>query len=136
MNFGSAPSSNFARNILVTHGIIDYEFDALLPDLNKSNPIKYEIDLKHIPHKDILILHPNPVNDFVIVSYDVSSITKEYLHIMLNITSIDGKVMESITLNKTKDSMLLPLVGYKPGSYFITIYLDKHIIDSKNLIIR
>lgn len=136
MNFGSAPSSNFARNILVTHGIIDYEFDDLLPDLNKSNSIKYEIDLKHNPHKDILNLHPNPVNDFVIVSYDVSSITKEYLHKMLNITSIDGKVMESITLNKTKDSMVLPLVGYKPGSYFITIYLDKHIIDSKNLIIR
>jgi hypothetical protein len=57
-------------------------------------------------------------------------------HGILTVSSIDGKLIESLPLSKLKDQLVFPLNGYKPGTYVFTLYYVNKILESKRLIIQ
>ncbi len=136
MDNGSKLASNYARNILVAHSIVEYEPEIPLPDFSKSDFVKLRKRSNVTQQDEVIILHPNPAKDFVIINYDIQDFNMINAQAFLTVTGIEGKVIETLSLQKNKDQVVFPLSDYKPGTYIISIYYSNHIIETKRLIVH
>lgn len=136
MDNGTGLASNYAHNILVAHGIVEYEPEMPLPDFNKSVLIKPGKHLNAASPDDLLKVFPNPAKEYVIVNYDTQGLYPEDAESWVSLTGIDGKNLERVPLQKDRDQVVFQLKGYKPGTYVVSILHGNRIISSKNLIIR
>lgn len=136
MDNGSEPASNYARNILVAHSIVEYEPEIPLPDFNKSDLVKHRKRSNVTQQDEVIILHPNPAKDFVIINYDIQDLNLINAQALLTVTGIEGKVIETLSLQKNKDQVVFQLSDYTPGTYIISIYYSNRIIETKRLIIH
>jgi hypothetical protein len=105
----------------------------LLPDEDKSQSIKNRLKGNPPPQSQLLRLYPNPTNGYVIVDFDISGLKDCNNPAQINISTIDGKTVETMYLTKTKDKIVLSLTGYKPGIYLFTLYCGNKVADSKRL---
>jgi hypothetical protein len=135
MEFGDLPVSIFARNILLAHNLIEHQPQYLLPEDTKSAKVKHSSSQS--PTKDeALKLFPNPAREYVIVDFDLGNMKATDGTGMLSVIALDGKLIESMPLTKTKDQIVFPLQGYKPGTYVFTLYFGNKMLESKRLIIQ
>ncbi len=135
MDSGSLPASLCARNILIAHGIVEHEPQYLLPDDTKSKQARRPGSQS--PPKDAALrFFPNPAREYVIVEFDVSNLKTAYGTAMLKISTVDGKAIETLPLEKSSDQFVLPLNGYKPGAYVLKLFYGNSVVDSKRLIVQ
>jgi hypothetical protein len=135
MENGDLPVSIYARNILLAHSLVEHQPQWLLPDNTKSSKAKRP--RSQSPTKDeALKLFPNPAREYVIVDFDLSKMKAIDGAGILNISGIDGKLIESLPLIRLKDQLVFPLNGYKRGTYVFTLYYGNNILESKRLIIQ
>jgi len=135
MDNGSKAASNYARNILIAHNIVEFEPEIPLPDFNKSDIVKHRKRSNVTQQDEVIILHPNPAKDFVIINYDIQDFNLINAQAFLTVTGIEGKVIETLSLQKNKDQVVFQLSDYKPGTYIISIYYSNRIIETKRLIV-
>jgi hypothetical protein len=129
------PASIYARNILLAHGLVEHQPQYLLPDDTKSSKAKRPRS-QSPPTDEALILFPNPAREYVIVDFDLSKVKTTEGTPMLKISSIDGRLIETLPVTKLKDQLVFPLKGYQAGTYVFTLYYGNKMLDSKRLIIQ
>ena len=86
--------------------------------------------------EDLHKLFPNPAKDFVIVDFDFGKLNTVEENGILIVSTIDGKLIETLPLNSNRGQLVYPLNAFKPGTYIFSIYFRNQMISSKRLIIQ
>jgi hypothetical protein len=135
METAGVPAAIYARNILLAHGLLEHQPQYLLPGDTKSEPVKRPHSQKP-PKKEALKLSPNPANEYVIIAFDVDEQIDYEGSGNIKVSTINGKLIESLPLTQQKDQLVFPLKGYKPGAYVFSLYFNNQLLESKRLIIQ
>ena len=90
----------------------------------------------HLSQYEALKLFPNPARDYVIIDFDLGSLKPEKGNGILRVSNIEGKEIETLSLNKTSDQVVFSVKDYKPGTYLFMLYYNGRMVDSKRLIIK
>jgi hypothetical protein len=135
MDFGNEPTNIYARNILLAHNIVEHNPQYLFPDGTKSKKDKRQRRQDETAN-EMLKLFPNPARDYVIIDFDLGSPKPANGNGILRVSNIEGKVIETLALNKTRDQIVFSLKDYKPGAYLFMLYYNGRMVDSKRLIIK
>jgi hypothetical protein len=123
----------YARNMLVMAKDITYAEPILLPDTTLKMSRADEQSLVN-PEQNtsstLLILKPNPANDYVIAEWKLPETAKNtYLYI----NNMDGRLVERILLKDTQNQKVLSTNNWKPGSYIVSLVADGKKYDSRKL---
>lgn len=123
----------FARNMLIAAKEVSYPEPVILPDTglkagSVADPSIINIDQTN--NKSMLVLKPNPANDYVIVKWRLP-VTKEKP--VLYIHDMEGKLMENIKLHGHQNEIVLTLENRKPGTYVFSIVSDGVKYESQKL---
>jgi hemin uptake protein HemP len=108
----------------------------LIPEDLKSSPDKNSIKTRPISKDKWMNLFPNPAQQYVIVEYNCSGLSSDSrLMLELSISTFDGKLIESKTLYKPYDQILVDTKGYSSGLYLISLKQSGKIINSRKVTI-
>jgi hypothetical protein len=135
MDYGNEPSNIYARNILLAHNIVEHYPQYLLPDGTKSKKDKRQRRQDETAN-EMLKLFPNPAREYVIIDFDFSGLKPANGNGILRVSSMEGKEIETLALNKTRDQIVFSLKDYKPGAYLFMLYYNGRMVGSKRLIIN
>ena len=132
---GHGKPSVYARNVLIMAGEITFNESILLPDTSLkagkiTDPSLINIEQSNGP--TMLILKPNPANDYVIAEWSLPELSGEPI---LIISSLDGHIVNKIKLDGLCNEKVISTSGLKPGSYLFTIRDNQTIFESKKLTI-
>ncbi len=78
-------------------------------------------------------VYPNPANDFVVISYEIS---KAINGLRLVICNSLGKTVYDKELNKAKDELLITLKDYAKGNYVVTLFNNGKVVNSSKIVIQ
>ncbi|HNQ67726.1 MAG TPA: T9SS type A sorting domain-containing protein [Bacteroidales bacterium] len=76
-----------------------------------------------------ITIYPNPTNGLV----NIELIDNDFTYQLINICSIDGKVVNTVDMHN-KTSIILDMTGFAKGVYFINFYSNKGAIVKKLII--
>jgi len=97
--------------------------------LKMAKPIRK--DHKLLSNESYLKINPNPANEYIIISYNISGIVNG---LSLSITDAMGKTVYAKQLNKASDEQLLLINNYAKGNYICTIFNNGKPIKSGKFI--
>lgn len=121
-----------ARNLLFMSDLLTYHEPYLLPNNGlKSDKIK-RIPVRMIVPENSFSLYPNPAKDYVMINY---SLAGPFLEGILSVIDLSGKLIQIITVIKSKDYLILPTYDLPGGVYIVQLHCDNSPILSKKLII-
>ncbi len=135
MDNGSHPTALYARNILLAHGLVEYQPAYLLPGDPKSSQLK-PVGTQSPQPEEALKLQPNPARDFVVVDFDLGRHQVAEGSAVLKVIAVNGKPVETRPLTQQKDQLVFSLKDYQSGTYVFTLYYNNQMLDSKRLIIK
>jgi len=120
----------FARNILVSFGLMEYEESYIIqPSLKSTRRIK---NVSKTNPESPLKVFPNPCSDFVTVEYlSPESLTGK----VITIYSAEGKPVFSRPIERTYNQFIIPMTSVKPGIYLVEITTGNKSIATKKLIV-
>jgi len=78
-------------------------------------------------------VYPNPANDFVVISYEIS---KAINGLRLVICNSLGKTVYEKELNKPKDELLITLKDFAKGNYIATLFNNGKVVNSSKIVIQ
>ena len=113
----SKPGS-IARNVLIANGIIDYIEPIYLADNLKSSLVIPENPKKENSNVHRLKVHPNPANEYIIVSYDLTGLTGDF---QIIITSSEGKPIIHRSLTGIKNQIIISTVKISSSMYVVNL---------------
>ncbi len=120
-------SNETINQVFGNYNVLSYKsaFPSAQSDLLKNT---YEINFTG--NGNILVLKPNPANNYVIAQWILPESTKDpYLYI----SNIDGRFIEKIKINGFQNEKVISMGHYKPGTYILSIISDGVKYDSKKL---
>jgi len=132
---GHGKPSVYARNVLIMAGEITFNESILLPDTSLKADKITDPSLINIVQSNgptMLILKPNPANDYVIAEWSLPELSGEPI---LIISSLDGHIVNKIKLDGLRNEKVISTSRLKPGSYLFTIRDNQTIFESKKLTI-
>jgi len=124
---------NYARNMLLMASEITYNEPILMPDTTLKASVFGDaslIEVEQLANSNLLMLKPNPANDYVIAQWILPESTKDpYLYI----SNIDGRFIEKIKINGPQNEKVIPTDKYNPGTYIISLVSDGIKYESQKL---
>jgi hypothetical protein len=130
------PVKTYARNILIANEAMTYSEPYLFPDELKSARVEKTRTMGKQKAKSCLEVYPNPALNYFIVEYNLNDkIGNSMNDAILEITTIQGKVVKLIVLTKKQDQVVLSLANYKPGMYVASLKYNGKLIESKKVTI-
>ncbi|MEI6823526.1 MAG: T9SS type A sorting domain-containing protein [Bacteroidota bacterium] len=97
--------------------------------LKMAKPIRK--DHKLLSNESYLKINPNPANEYIIISYNISGTVNG---LSISITDAMGKTVYAKQLNKASDEQLLLINNYAKGNYICTIFNNGKPIKSGKFI--
>jgi hypothetical protein len=86
--------------------------------------------------EDVHSFYFNPVKNYMIVDFDFGKLKTVEENGILIVSTIDGKLIETLPLNSNRGQLVYPLNTYKTGTYIFSLYYSNQMLDSKRLIIQ
>jgi len=86
---------------------------------------------KPLSEETYLKISPNPANEYIIVSYNITSAING---LRLFIIDASGKTLFEKELNKAKDQQILTVKNYANGNYICTLFNNGKPIKSEKFI--
>jgi len=123
----------YARNMLVMAKDITYTEPILLPDstLKMSRADNQSlVNPEQNTSGALLILKPNPANDYVIAEWKLPETAKNP---RLVISTIEGRIIGQIQLQDVQNEKVISVTGWKPGTYIVTLVADGKKYDNRKL---
>jgi hypothetical protein len=121
-----------ARNILLAHGLTEYNEPIILSGLLKSSLI---IPSKTNPYTDtdhLITIYPNPARDYFIISYDLTGINGSF---QVNIIDTDGKKLYQEKFTGVENQMVVSTEGFPSSLYELQLLNNGRIIESLKFIV-
>jgi len=125
------PVKSNIRNILIANEAITYVEPYLFADELKTSRIR-KPNLINNEGNAMLQISPIPATDYFIVKYDLNN---QIAPATLEVVSIYGQVLLSKQLNKYTDQFVVPLTGFSPGIYIVSIRVRDQVLDNCRLIV-
>ncbi|MDP2423042.1 MAG: T9SS type A sorting domain-containing protein, partial [Bacteroidales bacterium] len=120
-------ASVYARNILLTLGMMEYDEPILLPDLFKSKALaQRSLAMKNSETPTRLIVFPNPARGYIIAEYMLPAQGNG----VIEFTDISGKRMQSVLIKHMQDQITLDVREWKSGLYVATLKTGTKITQS------
>lgn len=134
-NLEKGQSSVFARNMLLMHDTFSYNEPILLPLIQEksSKLINNEPYNKNKLMVEDLFCYPNPAREYVIVGYEFAKDFSNSGH--LKLYTINGKLVLTKVLNKSKDQVLIDLRDIDSGEYILKMISSGKVKNTNKLII-
>ena len=110
----------FARNILISSGIIYYKEPIILETDLKSSRIIHNYE-KKIQISGEFKVYPNPCKDYVIAEYTKGELTDLCY---INLYDKSGKRIASFSMKHSADQVVIPLQQYPKGNYFLQLFVN------------
>jgi hypothetical protein len=124
----SGSASVYARNMLLALDAIEYNEPIILPDICKSSEaIEYEKLLNTAKEVKYLEVIPNPVKDYVIISWKLD---KEPGTGKVTISGNLGNPVQEFSFTGMQDQKVVDTRSLKPGVYIATLYVDNMQLES------
>ncbi len=110
--------SGYARNVLLSKGIIDYREPYILPEEGyKLSAIRHR-NFNEKYESSRMKVYPNPARDYIIIEYTLNA---EPENAVIAIYDGGGKTIRSQSLNSTRDFLVIPLSGIPSGNYICSL---------------
>jgi len=121
-----------ARNVLISSNDLNYFEPYLFPEPEfKSDKIK-RLPIRKVITENSLLLYPNPAVEYVIVEY---SLNEPVIDGTLKVFDLVGKLYQFVSINKSKEYLLLSTHDLPNGVYIIQLFTKNTPLISKKLII-
>ena len=122
-----------ARNILIKTGDIVYNEPYILPDTtqNKSVKVNGNVNNSFENNESYLKLYPNPAKDYLTIEYKVPLTA---MSAVIEMVSVAGLQTEAIRLSAGRGQKIVDTRGYKPGTYFVRLYINGKIAKSEKIV--
>jgi len=128
---GKAPV--YARNILISAGLLAYEEPVIFPDLYKSSKeSEFERLVKLADEQRMIEVFPNPAGSYFIVKWEVE---KPANHMEVRLTSSTGQAVMQIPVSGSENQQIMPTQGIKAGVYVVSLHAGGKILDSVKITI-
>jgi hypothetical protein len=121
----------YARNILQFTDTLSYIEPIIWPSLLKSNEQGQKNKVNFYNNKTIKV-YPNPSNTYVIVEWNLLSLSDA----VLSIYNMQGKIIESMHLNNYKGYKIISTKDYPAGVYFCRITGSYDITEITKFVIK
>jgi len=109
----------------------------LKTDSNGYAPGPQNVGIIDLPYLYVgygeLKVYPNPANDFVVISYEIS---KAINGLRLVICDANGKTVYDKELNKPKDELLITLKDYAKGNYVVALFNNGKVVNNSKIVIQ
>ncbi len=122
---------SYIRNILIANEVITYEEPYLFADELKASRIRKPNITKN-EEDAVLQISPNPATGYFIVKYDLKN---QIAPAAIEVVSIHGQVLLKKLLNKNRDQFVVPLIGFSPDIYIVSIRVREQVLDNCRLIV-
>jgi hypothetical protein len=130
------PVATYARNILIANNVIEYKPIFLYPLQVGPLPDKPPVDSEVPPRLSVMKVFPNPAMNYVIVDYDVCHLPESQNESSsITFSSMDGKRVSTIALDKNKNQVLIPLGGYPAGVYMLGFHFAGRQIEVVKVVV-
>ena len=122
-----------ARNILIKTGDIIYNEPYILTDTTttKSARVIGSFGKSGNVKESYIKLYPNPAKDYITIEYNIPLNAEKAV---VEIVSITGVQKEAIRLTTGWGEKIIDLRNYKPGTYFVRLYLAGKVIDNRKFV--
>jgi hypothetical protein len=118
----------YARNILISAGLLDYQEPIILPDLNLKQAKKNKYRGVREPGKpSIISVYPNPANDYFAVKINLDTFTGQGL---INLYNGNGEIVQSHSFTGKQDQIIIPTANLKTGLYLMVLEAEGKSLDS------
>lgn len=107
----------------------------IIPDDEKSTLEETFFKVSHFGNGCYLKLFPNPAKQYVIAEYKVDKKIIDQSDILLSITSIEGKNLQTRILDKLQDQVLIDASEFKTGTYLCAIKAGGKVLASRTFLI-
>ncbi len=121
-----------ARNFLVANGLINYCEPIVLADELKSSEAKPNRPRNISQKNSRLSIFPNPANEYIIVSYDLTGLKGDFRII---IASTEGKPLIQRGLTGIKNQIIISTEQISSSIYVVNLIKGEDIIESMPIII-
>lgn len=112
----SAYVSSSARGLLVANNLMQYSEPYLVPDFTKKTDVRRKNNEKLNQYNSYVKVYPNPAKDYITIEYDLSKREiKPYIYLL----DQSGRLINSISIKKTQDQILVDTKEFKPGTYYV-----------------
>ena len=136
MGQANEPVKTYALNILIANEAMTYSEPYLFSDELKSANAKKTHTMGKQKVTSCLEVYPNPALNYFIVEYNLNEkVGNNVDDAILEITTIQGKVVKVIALAKKNDQIVVSFANYKPGMYVASLKYDGKLIESKKVTI-
>jgi subtilisin family serine protease len=134
LNQASGRPATFARNMLISAGMIDYDEPILKPSPYKSSGFPYDRFEAIIgnPTFDGFRIYPNPAHKIVYIEYPLDDTADDLQMIIFNMT---GTMVRKHNLDGANSHTAVDVSGIKPGVYVCKITSKGRTLMSKKLTI-
>jgi len=129
------PIQSYVRNILVARGEIVHHEIVILPDQLKSTQRSRYLRSGGSTTNSLLKIAPNPAKQYAIISYNLNNISIDKRDIIIQITNMEGKILEQIIASKSQDQIIVVTESYKPGTYLCSMLVSGRLIETKRIVI-
>jgi hypothetical protein len=128
---GKAPV--YARNILISAGLLAYEEPVIFPDLYKSSKeIEFERLVKLADEHRMIEVFPNPAGSYFIVKWEVDKPADD---MEVRLTSSTGQTVMQIPVSGRENQQIVPTQGIKAGVYVVSLHAGGETLDSVKITI-
>jgi hypothetical protein len=109
----------YARNLLINHGLLEYEETIYLPESLKDAPVSASSELPARENPKFIKVYPNPAGSYLIIEYDLRSTISEAV---ILISDINGRILDTFVLEDKQNQRLIDTDPFSPGLHILQLY--------------
>jgi hypothetical protein len=123
----------YARDILFTVGLIDYEEPIVIPEILKSSEVADNENFSLSETLEMLNVFPNPADNYIVVDYNAEGHTGI---VLLSIIDLNGKPVFAEVQNTKRNQKVISTTDWKSGVYLVTVSVNGSTVKSRKLTIK
>lgn len=109
----------YARNLLINHGLLEYEETIYLSESLKDAPVSASSELPARENPKFIKVYPNPAGSYLIIEYDLRSTISEAV---ILISDINGRILDTFVLEDKQNQRLIDTDPFSPGLHILQLY--------------
>ncbi len=120
----------YARNLLINHGLLEYEETVYLPESLKNAPADESPYIPITESQKMINVYPNPAGSYFIIEYDLRESIGEAV---IFISDINGRMLDSFMLGDKQNQRLVSTNPFSPGLHILQLFINGELRETHKL---